>query len=267
MSGFSHQYGPYALIAGASEGIGAAFARQIAARGVNLVLVARNQGKLDELAATIRSDVGVEVRTAAIDLTDPDVGQQVASATAGCEVGLLVFNAGARGHYGNLVDDPLEVTLRQIRLNCVASATLCHDMGSAMAARGRGGIILVGSLAALAGAAGIAVYAAGKAFDATLAESLWQELRPKGVHVLALLAGATRTPAMERIGLNLDSPEFPAMDPEDVAREGLEHLDDGPSWVAGESNRMSAETMRSLPRRDAVELMSAGSALMFGVEP
>ena len=264
---FDDQYGPWALIAGASEGIGAAFARQIAAHGVNLILVARKQSTLDELAATIRADAGVEVRTASIDLTAPDVGQRVTAAADGCDVGLLVYVAGARDHYAHLIDDPLDVTLRQVRLNCVGTVTLCHHFGAGMAARGRGGIILVGSLAGLAGAAGIGVYSAGKAFDAALAEALWYEMRPKGVHVLSLLAGATRTPAMERIGLVLDSPEYPVMEPDDVAREGLEHLDDGPSWVAGDTNRASAAAVRSMPRRDAVEMMSFGSATSFGIAP
>jgi uncharacterized protein len=260
---FRARYGPWALIAGASEGIGASFAQQIAGHGVNVIVVARNQAKLDELAARIRSDAGVDVRVAAIDLTDDDLAQQIATATADCEVGLLVYNAGARVQYGHLVDDPLELTLRQVRLNCIGPVTLCHDLGAAMAARGRGGIILVGSLSGLAGSAGTAIYAAGKAFDEVLAEGLWIELKPRGVDVLALMAGATATPAMERAGLNLA--DFSPMDPDDVAREGLEHLDAGPSWIAGESNRAAAEHLRTLSRRDAVEMMSAGAAATFNV--
>jgi short-subunit dehydrogenase len=133
-----------------------------------------------------------------------------------------------------------------------------------MARRGRGGIILVGSLSGLAGAAGMAVYAAGKAFDHAFTESLWVELRPKGVDVLALIAGATATPAMQRAGMNLR--DFSPMDPDDVAREGLDHLPDGPTWVAGEPNRAAAEHLRTLSRAAAAEIMSAGSAATFGIE-
>jgi short-subunit dehydrogenase len=111
----------------------------------------------------------------------------------------------------------------------------------------------------------MAVYAAGKAFDQMLAESLWAELRPKGVHVLGLIAGATATPAMERAGMSLDG--FSPMDPEDVAREGLEHLQEGPIWVAGEANRAAADHLRSLTRAEAAEMMSAGSAATFGITP
>jgi short-subunit dehydrogenase len=258
------RYGPWALIAGASEGIGAAFAEQIAAHGINLILVARNQGRLDELATSIRADAGVSVRTAAVDLTEPDTGERIAHVAEGCEVGLLVFNAGARTRYGDLVDDPLDITVRQIHLNCVAPATLCRLFGAPMKARGRGGIILLGSMSGLAGAAGMAVYAAGKAFDATLAESLWFELNPNGVHVLGLIAGATATPAMERAGLHLT--EFSPMTSADVAREGLANLTNGPIWFAGEGNRAAAQHIRGMSRAEAVVAMSAGSAATFGVQ-
>lgn len=225
-------------------------------------MLARSQERLDALAAQLRTEFGVEVRAASVDLSGPEVGTRVAAIADGCDVGMLIVNAGARNHYGDLVDDPLEVTVREIQLTCLAPAVLCRIFGAPMAARGRGGIILLGSVSGYGGAAGMAVYSAGKAFDAKLAESLWMEMGPRGVHVLGLIAGATDTPAMARAGLDLSG--FSPMRSADVAAEGLAHLADGPIWVAGDENRAAADHLRSLSPADAAMAMSAGSAASFG---
>jgi len=258
---FQQTYGPWAVVLGASEGIGAAFARRLVAAGLGVVLVARHTGRLAALAGELEA-AGGAVRTAPLDLTDTvRLGPELRRTTEGLEIGLVIYNAGATHGAGALLDEPLDTALRLVRLNCAGPLTAVHIFAPAMRARGRGGIILLGSMAGIAGAARIATYAATKAFDQVLAESLWAELGPSGVHVLGLIAGATDTPALAR------STTFAAamspMDPDDVAAEGLAHLPDGPTWCAGPANRDAAVFLRSLPRDEAVRLLTSGTDVLY----
>lgn len=225
------RYGPWAVVAGGSEGVGARFAHHLAAAGIHLVLVARTPGPLEATAAAVREQ-GVEVRTVAADLTDPVGLEAVLAATADVEVGLLVCNAGANTYGAPFVDGDLERFTRVIDLNVTAPLRLAHHYGAAMKERGRGGILLVGSLSGYLGHAEISVYAAAKAFGRVFAEGLWLELREYGVDVLEMVLGATRTPAMERAGLHLDLPGIPVSDPDDVAVQALRSLGDGPIVIA-----------------------------------
>lgn len=251
-------FGPWALILGASEGVGVCFAHKLAAKGIHLVLVARRIAPLEELAREIRAQNGVEVRTLAADLTQPDALDRVRAATDDLEIGLMIFMAGASHLVAAFHDRPVEDYLRIVACNVVAQTTFSHHFGGRMRERKRGGIILVGSTTANAGTALVAAYAASKAFVQTLAEGLWYELRPHGVHVLGLILGLTRTPAMARLGLRMDHPDFVPADPDAVAQEGLEHLAAGPIWVTG-GNGAFVQRLRELPREEAVELLSRGS--------
>ena len=250
---FSARYGPWALVLGASNGIGAAFARQIADAGVNVVLVARRAGPLEEAAAEIATATGVETRAVAVDLTADDMLERLAAATDDLDVGLVVYNAGA---------DRVDYFLRRpqadadfiVRLNCVGPTKVAYHFGRRLTARGSGGVILVSSLAALSGCAGTAVYSASKAFDQLLAESLWFEWAPAGVDVLCLLAGVTDTPSFRNAGA--DPLEHGGMDADDVAREGLENVGNGPTWVAGDGNRAIFDSMNTVPRGDMVTAVS-----------
>ncbi|MGH3361139.1 MAG: SDR family NAD(P)-dependent oxidoreductase [Nocardioides sp.] len=226
------RHGPWAVVAGASEGTGAAFAHQLAGAGLNLVLVARRAEPLHRTAEAVRVHE-VEVVELAVDLTRPSSVPAIVEAAAGREVGLLVVNAGANSHGHEFLDGRLDGFGRVVDLNVTAPLALVHHFGQAMRARRRGGIVLVGSLAGYLGAAGQSVYAAAKAFSRIFAESLWLELRAHEVDVLHLVLGVTRTPAMVRAGLNLDLPGLEVAEPEDVVREGLARLADGPVWVAG----------------------------------
>ncbi|APR80713.1 putative short chain dehydrogenase [Minicystis rosea] len=261
-SAFRTKYGPWALVAGASEGIGKAFAAELAARGLHLVLVARRAALLDDLAAQLRAAHGVEVRTASIDLASPSVLDEVRAATEGLEVGLVVYNA-AYSLVGRFLDQPLADKLRIVDVNCRGPLILADTFGRDMVARGRGGIIIMASLAAAQGTAFVATYAASKAFDLVLAESLWDELRDHGVDVLACRAGATRTPAYERS--RPASEPAPVMEPEAVAREALAALGKTPSMVTGLLNGAVAFLMgRVLPRRAAVSIMGRATRKMYG---
>lgn len=224
------RYGPWAVIAGGSEGVGAAFADQLAAAGVNLLLVARKPGPLEATAEAAREH-GVEVRTVAADLTDPASIQAIAEATSDVEVGLLIYNAGANTSGGPFLAAPVSGARGVIDLNITAMLSLVHLYATPMKERGRGGILLVGSLAGYVGTSTEAVYGGAKAFSRIFAEGLWSELRGHDVHVLELVLGLTRTPAMERAGLNFDIPGVKVGDPVEVAREGLAHLADGPIHV------------------------------------
>ena len=179
MDRFRLRYGPWALVAGASEGIGAAFADQIAAHGVNLVLMARRAPLLASLQESLRDRHGVEVRTVAVDLVGRDALEAALRETEDLEVGMLIYNA-AYSRIGPFLDDPLDEHLRELDLNCRGPMMFVHSFGGPMAARERGGIVLMSSLAGGQGSPGISNYAATKAYNTVLAEGLWGELRGGG---------------------------------------------------------------------------------------
>ncbi len=254
---FAQKYGPWAVIAGASEGIGACLADELAKRGLNLVLIARNQPLLEEVAAGVRERHGVEVRPLVKDLTDPDVAEKVAAATEGYEVGLIVYNAGASDRTNEFLDNEYEYSLKQIQLDCISPVALVRQFGPAMRDRGRGGIVLVASLACVAGSATVTVYSAVKAFQHNFAEGLWAELRPHGVDVCCTPLGMTYTPALHRMGVEYD-PQLHMLS-EDVAREITENIGNGPVHVVGENNRAVASQVWTIDRRMLVEMMSAAT--------
>ena len=194
---FTNRYGPVALIVGASEGIGAAFARELAGAGLHLVLVARRPAPLELLADALRAKHGVTVRTLSCDLGDPAAADAVLDACRDLQVGLLVYNAAASS-VGRFLDIPVAAHRRAVRVNAAGPVILAHALGGPMAERGRGGIVLMSSLTAFQGTPLVASYGATKAFNLVLAEGLWGELKERGVDVLACCAGATLTPGYER---------------------------------------------------------------------
>lgn len=247
------QYGPWAVIAGGSEGVGAEFATQLAQAGLNLVLIARKPGPLQATAARCR-ELGAEVRELSVDLTTEDGVDEIISATADLEVGLVVYNAGANTHSAEFLDGDLAAFQRVIDLNVTTPLRLVHHFGAPMRERRRGGLVLVGSLSGHLGSARHTVYGGVKAFSRIYAEGLWLELREYNVHVLELVLGLTRTPAMERVGLNFDIPGMPASDPADVAREGLANLANGPVHVI--STHADSPAVHVTDNRDQVLLAS-----------
>ncbi len=229
MDNFAARYGPWALIAGASEGTGASFARQLAEKGLNLILVARREGPLAKLASEIRDTHGVECITASVDLSHDDAVQQMREAAAGREVGLLILNAGADPNGSMFLDNDIANWDALAMRNVMTVMRACHRFGLAMRKRGHGGIIIANSGACYAGLPGVAVYGATKAFDLMLGEALWAELKPHGVDVLNLIMTQTDTPAhrelMAERGIPLPDDMASA---DDVARLGLERLPHGP---------------------------------------
>lgn len=258
------QYGPWALIAGGSEGIGMSYAEKLAAQGINLVLLARREAPLKVAREKLKAAYSVEVETYSVDLTGDDLESRLDAIIADKEVGLLIYNAGATHGAELLHDAPLSSATNLVALNCNGPLVFCHKLGAAMRERGRGGIILMSSMSGLVGGGYIAAYTATKAFDLTLAEALYAELKPYNVDVLCLIAGATDTPAMAASGVTFNAGEGAGpMASDDVAEEGLSQLGKVPVWVAGEGNRAFADILRSPDRAQAIDMMTAGAAGLY----
>lgn len=262
-AGFARRYGPTALILGGSEGIGRSFADQLAAIGLDLVLVARDAATLDATAGEIAARHGVRVTTQAIDLTSPDMERAVAQLLAAHEIGLVVYNAGATHGAGRFLDDPLAKAAGLVRLNCLGPVTVAHHALSLMRARGRGGMIVISSMSGMAGAGLVATYAASKSFEILLCEGLHRELAAANVDVLCAVAGLTDTPAMMRSGMKLSEGGFMPMDPADVARGAIAQLGRTAVWYA--VGQPAADAMRAMPRDDLVRSMTEATAALYGV--
>jgi uncharacterized protein len=255
---FAGRYGPCALVAGGASGLGAEYCRQIAATGIRLVILDRDESALDATASELRSAPdAVEIATAVVDLGQPPerLLDAVRHAVGDLEIGLLVTNA-AWSAIGRFLDVDLASLVAAIDINCRAPVVLVHELGARMAARGHGGIIVMSSLAAEAGAANVALYSATKAFDLVFAEGLWYELRERGVDVVAIRPGSTRTPGWQSSQPASGEIEG-VMEPADVVRDALAALGTTPSIVAGAANRAAETMFRSMARRDVIELMSA----------
>ncbi len=266
---FAAQYGPWAIVAGASEGVGAAFAEGLAERGVSVVLLSRRQAALDDVAAGIASRTGAQTRTLAVDLAAPGASGIIAEATKDLEIGFLVYCAGADPDFEPFLANPIETAESMVQRNCVVPMQLAHHFAPAMVERGRGGIVIFGSGAGLAGGPNMVAYGASKAFDMVFAEALWAELHDKGIDVLGLVLGKTDTPALRRLehtrGQIGSEDEVPAgaVDVSAVIAEAFENLTNGPTWFVGEQLRAATAMMGSLTRNEIVSFMvQAGAAAM-----
>ncbi len=243
-------------MAGASEGLGAAFAEQLAERGMDVVLIARRGDLLAELADRLAARHGVEARCLVLDLADRGFAGALAEAVAGLDLGVVIYNA-AHVPVGPFLDAEPEVFERVVDVNVLGPLRLVRALAPGMCARGRGAVVLMSSLSGLQGSPRVSAYAASKAFNMIFAEGLWHELRSHGVEVAACLAGATRTPGYRR---SFDR-DVPGMLPSgEVARRTLDALGRGPRIVPGLVNRIAAQLMgRLLPRRAAIRLIAGNT--------
>jgi hypothetical protein len=260
---FSARYGPWALITGASRGLGAEFARQCAERGLNTILVATNADLLKSQADSIRKDYGVEVRTIVLDLSREDILQEITPVTDSLEIGLLVNNAGL-SKVRPFLDDNLDQLVKQLHVNARAGLILAYHFSRKMAERRRGGIIFLSSGSAMYGTAYCANYAGTKAYNLIIAESLWYELGRYGVDVLGFMAGSTKTP-----GWDANEPKpgrfVKVMDVKPTVAEALNALGKRPSLIAGRSNRLGYFFMGELVSRSrAIRIVSGSIEKMFG---
>lgn len=249
---FSDTYGPHALVLGAGAGLGEAYARQLADRGLDLVVVDRDPDALRSLAAGLGEG---RCRTVVVDLADDDAVDRVLSSVEGLDVGLVVANAAA-SYVGRFADQPIESIESQLQVNLRMPVTLVHRLLPRLAARERAGVVLMSSLSSRRGAPLVATYAASKAYLAILAESLWDELEPIGIDVLGVLPGSTRTPgwlsSLPQSGMGTAM----VMEPDDVVAEVLAVLGSGvPTLVPGEQNRESEQLLETMSRADAVRMV------------
>ena len=253
MRDFPTRYGTWAVVAGASEGLGEAFATEIAKRGVHLLLIARRGEVLRTVADRLRQDHGIEVRSLPLDLSRPGLAEALADATADLELGVIVYNAAfvPVADFLELEDDSLDQLLQ---VNVQGPVKFLRALLPSMRERGRGAVVLMSSLAGMQGSPRIAAYAASKAFNTVLGESLWHELSEHGIEVVVSCAGAITTPRY----LNSTTRIPPGtMTPDAVARETLDALGKGPRVVPGALNRFFAVLFdRLLPRRTAIRLMA-----------
>jgi uncharacterized protein len=254
------RFGPWALVTGASSGIGKEFARQIAAAGINVVLVARRDALLAELGRAISQEFGVQYRALAMDLSQEGFIAGLADATHDIDIGLVVSNAGT-GNPGEFLKLDRQLLQATLRLNTMAHLDISHHFGAKLANRRRGGLILVGAMGAENGIPCIANDGAAKAYVHSLGEALHYEFEPLGVYVTVLAAGFTHTEVLEKFGFDPKTMPLKPMSVEQCVSEGLSGLLKNRSRIIpGRLNRiMNALVPASLARK--IEADMIGKAL------
>ncbi len=250
----SRRFGPWALVTGASSGIGREFARQLAANGLNLILVARRLSILNEVGQDLTARYGIQCQCVPVDLASPDFLAPIAEATDDRDVGLVVSNAGEMV-LGELLGSTHEALLAEMRVNAESHLRLTRHFGQRLAARGRGGILLVSSVAGLQPVPFIANYSATKSYVLILGEAVHHELAPKGVNVTVLVPGATDTPMLTRFGADQTPMRRLIMPVQACVSDGLAALTaNRPRRVTGSMNRA---TVARMPRAVRTRLFGA----------
>ena len=260
---FLHQYGPWALILGASEGIGAAFATQLAESGMNLILVARRSQQLEAFAEELRASCDVQIRTESLDLGEDSLPSDLEERLPNEDIGLVVYNA-CHSVIAPFLEQSLEEKRLTVAVNVHGPLAVAHHFGPRLIARGRGGLLLMSSLSGFQGSALVGTYAGTKAFITVLGESLWEGWGPQGVDVLVCAAGATLTPNFEaQTPMEKRSSALP-LPADQVASEALSQLGRGrPTWIPGALNRVVHHSIKNLPRGRAVRFISGATRKLY----
>jgi short-subunit dehydrogenase len=273
---YRKKYGDWALVLGASEGLGAALASELARRGMNIALVARREPVLTGAARRIEAEFGVATKTIVADMGDPDVVAVLERGLAGAEPAFLVYNCAAE-HIGEFMAQDVERHLNNIVVNVTAPTRLVHHFGRRMMGRGKGGIVICSSLAAAQGIYSWVTYGAAKAYEMILGEGLWYELRDHGVGATAFMIGTTYTPNFQRfqkqkgtIFAESRTPENLApgvplpQTPEDAAANLFAQLDKEwlPLIYANPADAARAEQMKAMSRVEMITRM--GDAMRSG---
>jgi short-subunit dehydrogenase len=250
---FKEKYGQYALVAGGSDGLGFAFAEAIARRGLNLVLIARQEDRLKAAAARLKEMYEIDVISISADMADYENVKKIIN-TLKVSIGLLVYNAAFApiGLFENTSEDHLALAAA---VNVKAPLLLTKLLSVSMIKQKRGGIVLMSSLAGAQGSPNIAAYAATKSFNAILAEGLWKELKPHGIDVLACCAGAILTPGYQQA--KETKPALGTLRANEVAEQTLNALGRGPIVIPGAINKIGRFVLtRLLSRKAAIDIMS-----------
>src|SRR6202047_2256263 len=255
------RFGPWALVTGASSGIGKEFAQQIAASGINIVLVARREDLLNEVGVQFSKRYGVEHRVVVLDVSRDDFIGRLASATNDLDIGLVVSNAGT-GNPGEFLKLDRQLLEETLRLNTMSHLDIAHYFGRKLAERRRGGLILVGAMGAENGIPCIANDGGAKAYVHSLGEALHYEVKPLGVYVTVLAAGVTNTAVIEKFALDPKTMPMKPMSVEQCVSEGLSGLVKNRSRIVpGRLNRiLNALVPASLARKMLADLLGKGLA-------
>jgi short-subunit dehydrogenase len=262
---FRDKYGPWAIVAGASEGTGRSFARKLAEQGVSCLLIALD-GPLEEVAEEVRG-CGVECLTARIDLSRPEAADRIVAAAGDREVGLYVSNAGGDSIASRYLDHEVADWVGLAHVNIITTMQACHRFGRQMRERGRGGLLLVNSGGCYGGGSFLVTYNSCKAFLLNFAEGLWAELHPHGVDVLSINCGMMDTPNFHRIlaktGMTVPREELASTD--EVVEVALARLPHGPvhNWGLADDEGGYAVTSAA-GRRERVLAMDAATKRMYG---
>ncbi|MEA2071016.1 MAG: SDR family NAD(P)-dependent oxidoreductase [Asgard group archaeon] len=264
---FKEQFGMWGFIAGASEGLGAAFARVLAERGLNLILAARSKEKLQKITCELEKKNNILAYPLEIDLTQNNILPKIKKACEGKKVGLMIYNA-ALSPIGQFHEFSLEIHMQVISLNIIGPMKLIHYFGKQMIERGKGGILLMGSMAGLIGSPIHSHYGATKAYNIDLAQSLWFELKNSGIHVTTCIAGPIDTPNFQRSKPKKSFFQPPPMNPKKVARVGIAALQKNkPFIIPGFGNKISGWLLsKLLPRKMAIKIMGNIAKKMYGAE-
>jgi uncharacterized protein len=260
------RYGPVALVAGASEGMGAAYARALAKQGMNLVIVARRKKNLESLALELSGKYNIEIWPVICDLEAPDATGQIRDAIGDLMINFLVYNA-AQSYIGPFLDNPVSEHIQISGVNMVTPMKMLHHFGGLMVKEKRGGIVLMSSIAGNQGSGFLATYAATKAFNRIIAESLWYEWKTKGVDVIGCCAGATMTPNYiqskpKKISVLAPKPQLP----EDVVKECFSKIGRVPSFISGKSNKIACFLMNHVfSAKRSVNIMGDTTRKMYDV--
>lgn len=249
MTTFKQKYGPWALITGASSGIGEDFALQCAEQGLNVILVARREDRLTALAKTIHKKYQRQTAVIPLDLGRDDFMPELIQQTEKFDVGLLINNAGF-GVGKDFLDSDLDEELHMLHVNCRAPMMLTHHFGQQMKQQKRGGIIMLGSIGAFQAVPHLSSYAASKAFDLLFGEGLTEELKPHGVDVFTLCPGLTATEFQGKAGFE----QKYAMSSDTVAKFALDNIGKTASGVPGLHNKAATQMTRLMPRKLAAKL-------------
>jgi uncharacterized protein len=255
------RFGPWALVTGASSGIGKEFAQQIAASGINIVLVARREDLLNEVGVQFSKRYGVEHRVVVLDVSREDFIGRLASATNDLDIGLVVSNAGT-GNPGEFLKHDRQLLRETVQLGAMAHLDIAHHFGQKLAKRRRGGLILAGAMGAEGGVPLMANDGAAKAYVHSLGEALHFEFKPLGVYVTVLAAGFTDTAVIGKFGLDPKTMPMKPMSVEQCVSEALDGLRKNRSRVVpGRMNRiLNALVPASLARRLEADLLGKGLA-------
>ena len=258
------KYGQVAMVAGASEGIGASYSNYLAAEGMDLILIARRREPLEQLASSLKNKYHVNITTLYYDLSESGAAQFIKDSLRDREINVLVYNA-ALSHIGPFEDDTVEHNIAIANCNMITPMTMVRIFGEDMLKKGKGALILMASMAGFQGSGFLASYAATKAFILVLAESLWYEWKNRGVDVIACCAGVTST--KNYLLTNPGESGFFAprvQTPEEVVEECFKQLGKKPSFVAGTQNKLASFVMhRLLPRRIAINIMGDSTRKIY----